>query len=98
MTVPSFVYEGKTLYLVTSLEERLQPWKFPPPPSVKHTTLAEDMNSPYVRGEATKQMLVDLMRPGDRLYYWNGPWTNRSGSRGLAVVRDGGVIDLFVFS
>lgn len=94
---PSFPYEGKTLLHVTPVEERTQPWKFPPPPNVPHTTLAEDMNSPYIRGVSTRQMIADVMRPGDQLYYWNGPWTNLSGSSGLAVVRAGRVIDTFIF-
>lgn len=90
-------YDDRTLFLVTSIEEQLQPWKFPPPPSLPHTTLAEDMHNPKIRGAVTRQTIAQTMKPGDQLYYWNGPWTTLAGSSGLAIVRDGEVIDTFKF-
>jgi hypothetical protein len=90
-------YDGKTLWLVTSVDERLQPWKFPPHPSMPKTTLAEDMHNPKIYGTTTRQTIAATMQLGDQLYYWNGPWTARAGSRGLAIVRNGQVIDTFRF-
>ena len=46
-----------------------------------------------------KQHPVRLIRstcqPGDALYYWDGPWGVLSGSCGIAIVRDGHVIETF---
>ena len=41
------------------------------------------------------QLIRRVCRPGDALYYWNGPWGVLSGSSGIAVVRDGRVIETF---
>lgn len=40
-------------------------------------------------------LIRDVCRPGDALYYWDGPWGALSGSRGIAVVRDGRVVETF---
>ncbi len=37
----------------------------------------------------------DVYRPGDAIYYWDGPWGALSGSRGIAIVRDGAVVETF---
>jgi hypothetical protein len=39
--------------------------------------------------------LLDVYRPGDVIYYWDGPWGVLSGSRGIAVVRNGNVVETF---
>jgi hypothetical protein len=42
------------------------------------------------------RLIRSACRPGDDLYYWDGPWGDLSGSCGIAVVRDGHVVDTFV--
>ena len=39
--------------------------------------------------------IAPLYRPGDAIYYWDGPWGALSGSRGLALVRRGRVVERF---
>lgn len=41
------------------------------------------------------RLIRRVCRPHDDLYYWDGPWGTLSGSRGIAVVRHGQVIDMF---
>jgi hypothetical protein len=41
------------------------------------------------------RLIRRVCRPGDALYYWDGPWGVLSGSRGIAIVRDGRVIETF---
>jgi hypothetical protein len=41
------------------------------------------------------RLIRDVYRPGDAFYYWDGPWGTLSGSRGIAIVRDGQVIETF---
>jgi hypothetical protein len=39
--------------------------------------------------------LLKIFRPGDVLYFWDGPWGVLSGSRGIAIVRHGVVVETF---
>ena len=39
--------------------------------------------------------ILRVYQPGDALYYWDGPWGVLAGSRGVAVVRHGHVVELF---
>lgn len=39
--------------------------------------------------------IAPLYQPGDAIYYWDGPWGTLSGSRGLALVRRGRVVERF---
>jgi hypothetical protein len=41
------------------------------------------------------RLIRDVCRPNDALYYWDGPWGALSGSSGIAVVRDGRVVEHF---
>jgi len=41
------------------------------------------------------RLIRHVCRPGDALYYWDGPWGVLSGSRGIAIVRDERVIETF---
>jgi len=41
------------------------------------------------------RLIRRVCRPGDDLYYWDGPWGALSGSSGIAVVRDGRVVETF---
>lgn len=41
------------------------------------------------------RLIRALCQPSDALYYWDGPWGVLSGSRGIAIVRDGHVIETF---
>ena len=41
------------------------------------------------------RLIRNVCRPNDALYYWDGPWGVLSGSHGIAVVRDGRVIETF---
>lgn len=41
------------------------------------------------------KLIRRVCRPGDALYYWDGPWGALSGSSGIAVVRDGRVVEKF---
>lgn len=41
------------------------------------------------------RLIRNVCRPNDDLYYWDGPWGVLSGSCGIAVVRDGHVVDTF---
>ncbi len=41
------------------------------------------------------RLIRSVCRPGDALYYWDGPWGVLSGSSGIAIVRDGHVIETF---
>jgi hypothetical protein len=45
--------------------------------------------------EQPPRLIRSVCRPGDSIYYWDGPWGVLSGSSGIAVVRDGRVIDTF---
>jgi hypothetical protein len=42
-----------------------------------------------------RPLFRDIYRPGDAIYYWDGPWGALSGSRGIAIVRDGVVVEAF---
>jgi hypothetical protein len=48
-----------------------------------------------VRGYHTQQPFAVLQQPSDQLYYWDGPWGVLAGSAGVALVRNGRVVDLF---
>jgi hypothetical protein len=41
------------------------------------------------------RLVSDVCQPGDTLYYWDGPWGVLAGSRGIAVVRHGVVVETF---
>lgn len=41
------------------------------------------------------KLIRDVFQPGDALYYWDGPWGMLAGSRGIAVVRRGAVVETF---
>jgi hypothetical protein len=41
------------------------------------------------------KLIRDVHQPGDALYYWDGPWGVLAGSRGIAVVRRGNVVETF---
>ena len=41
------------------------------------------------------KLIRDVFQPGDALYYWDGPWGFLTGSRGIAVVRGGTVVETF---
>lgn len=39
--------------------------------------------------------LLDVYRPGDVIYAWDGPWGMLAGSCGVAIVRNGNVVETF---
>lgn len=39
--------------------------------------------------------IADIFQPGDVIYYWDGPWGVLAGSRGIAIVRRGVVVETF---
>jgi len=41
------------------------------------------------------RLIRSVCQPSDALYYWDGPWGVLSGSCGIAVVRDGRVVETF---
>jgi hypothetical protein len=41
------------------------------------------------------RLIRQICRPDDALYYWDGPWGGLSGDRGIAIVRDGRVVEQF---
>ena len=41
------------------------------------------------------RLIREICRPDDALYYWDGPWGGLSGDRGIAIVRNGQVIEQF---
>lgn len=41
------------------------------------------------------KLIRDVWQPGDMLYYWDGPWGMLSGSRGIALVWRGRVVETF---
>jgi hypothetical protein len=41
------------------------------------------------------RLIRDVYRQGDALYYWDELGSSLSGSRGIAIVRDGQVIEMF---
>jgi len=46
-------------------------------------------------GRTEPRLIRDVYRPGDLLYFWDGPWGKLHGSRGIAVVRNGHVVATF---
>ena len=41
------------------------------------------------------KLIGNIFQPGDVIYYWDGPWGVLAGSRGIAIVRRGVVIETF---
>ncbi len=61
-------------------------------------TLAQFQGDGWIDFQGRRQgrpRLLDVYRPGDVIYYWDGPWSVLSGSRGVAVVRNGNVVETF---
>jgi hypothetical protein len=46
--------------------------------------------------EQPPRLIRSVCQPDDSLYYWDGPWGVLSGSSGIAVVRDGRVVETFI--
>ena len=76
-------YEGLLLRAMTANE------------AAKYPDLHGTIHSENIRGTKTGQTIAQLMRRGDQLYYWDGPWGVLAGSAGLALVRKGAVVDTF---
>jgi len=77
-------YQGLTLYPLTPEVIVTHPDLDPP----RHDELILQRGSPA-------RLIRDVCQSSDALYYWDGPWRVLSGSRGIAIVRDGHVIETF---
>jgi len=87
-------YQGLTLYPLTpdviAARPDLDPWQ--------RDELILRRGGGWIDFEGKQhpaRLIRSICRPGDALYYWDGPWGVLSGSRGIAIVRDGRVIETF---
>jgi hypothetical protein len=87
-------HEGLTLHPLTPdvihARPEFDPWQ--------HDESILRNRSDWIDFEGKRQpprLIRSVCRPGDSIYYWDGPWGVLSGSSGIAVVRDGRVIDTF---
>jgi hypothetical protein len=87
-------HEGLTLHPLTpaliAARPDFDPWR--------HDEQILQHNSGWTDFEGRKQparLIRRACRPGDALYYWDGPWGALTGSAGIAIVRDGRVIEMF---
>jgi hypothetical protein len=90
----SISYQGLTLLPLTSaaLASRpdLDPWR--------RDAIVLQRGGGWVDFDGRRhapRLVRDVYRPGDAFYYWDGPWGVLSGSRGIAVVRGGQVVETF---
>lgn len=87
-------YEGLTLRPLTAdVVARL-----PDLDPVRHDVAISATGTGWIDFAGNRQaprLIRDVYQPGDTFYYWDGPWAALAGSRGIAVVRRGIVVDTF---
>ncbi len=88
-------YQGLTLYPLTldviTARPDLDPWR-------RDEQLLRHGGGGWIDFEGKQhpvRLIRSVCRPDDALYYWDGPWGVLAGSRGIAVVRGGRVIEAF---
>lgn len=88
-------HEGLTLHPLTPdvirAHPQFDPWQ-------RDELILRNRNGGWIDFEGRRRpprLIRSVCRPDDALYYWNGPWGVLSGSSGIAIVRDGHVIDTF---
>jgi hypothetical protein len=86
---------GRTLHPLTpdviAAQPDLDPWQ-------RDELILQRNGEGWIDFEGNHQparLIRRVCRPGDALYYWDGPWGVLSGSRGIAIVREGRVIETF---
>jgi hypothetical protein len=89
-------YDGLTLYPLTpdviAKNPDFDPWQH----DEKILSLGDQAGWINFEGSREPPRLIRrVCRPDDALYYWDGPWGVLSGSSGIAVVRDGRVVEAF---
>jgi len=87
-------HQGLTLYPLTpeviAAQPDLDPWQRDEQ-ILRHSSGWIDFSG----NRHPARLIRSACQPGDALYYWDGPWGTLSGSRGIAVVREGQVIETF---
>ena len=95
---PMIVHEGRTLYPLTPKVIAEKPDLDPMQHDARilRSGRREGGWINPTTGEVHPPRLIrEICRPDDALYYWDGPWGGLSGDRGIAVVRNGQVIEQF---
>ncbi len=72
--------------------------RFPDIDPARRDAAVAATNAAWIDFQGNRQparLLRDVCQPGDVLYYWDGPWAALAGSRGIAVVRRGVVVETF---
>lgn len=87
-------YEGLTFHPLTSTvinaHPDLDPWK--------RDELVLQRGGGWIDMEGRQhpaKLIRSVCQPGDQLYFWNGPWGTLAGSKGIAIVRNGRVVETF---
>lgn len=87
-------HEGLTLYPLTQYviakHPDLDPWR--------RDELVRHRGRGWINLDGKQEaprLIRNVCLPTDSLYYWDGPWSALSGSKGIAVVRDGRVVEMF---
>lgn len=95
MPRPTIRHEGLTLHPLTpdviAAKPSFDPWQ-------RDEWILRNRPPGWLDFEGVRhppRLIRRVCRPGDALYYWDGPWGTLSGSAGIAVVREGRVIDEF---
>src|ERR1700730_15388531 len=91
------VYQGLTLHPLTPNVIAVRP-DFDPQRHDAIAALTLQRGGGWIDPEGRRQpprLIRDVYRQGDALYYWDELGSALSGSRGIAIVRDGHVIDMF---
>jgi hypothetical protein len=95
MKAPTIVHEGLTLHPLTpaviAARPDFDPWQ-------RDEAILQRGGGGWIDFDGRQhpaKLIRSVCRPGDSLYYWDGPWGVLSGSSGIAVVRDGRVIETF---
>lgn len=94
---PIIYYEGLTLYPLTprviAEHPDLDPW------NRDEILISQGRDAPgWIDFEGRRhppKLIRQVCLPDDDFYYWDGPWGVLSGSRGIAVVRRGAVVETF---
>lgn len=88
-------YEGLTFHPLTSTvinaHPDLDPWR-------RDELVLQRGGGGWIDMEGRQQpakLIRSVCQQGDQLYFWNGPWGTLSGSRGIAIVRNGRVVETF---
>lgn len=91
---PVVYHEGLVLRpLTASVVARL-----PDLDPTRRDAMVEATNAGWIDFDGNRQpprLIRDVFEPSDAIYYWDGPWGVLAGSRGIAVVRRGVVVETF---